>query len=88
MDTERVTREEFEEIKQPASKGSSRSPESARALNLPVGEGVRFKKHSHKLVGGKTDCRVATAIRQTAKNNDLKITTKHDGPDLVVFRLS
>ena len=89
MEAKSVTRDEFDAIKQSGNRpGRSRSPEVQRALDLSVGKGCRFKDHVHKATGKHKPsvCRLQANIAAVAQYAGMKVSMKHDGPDLVVFR--
>ena len=88
METETVTREQFDAL---PSRGGKRLPETVKALALAVDIGERFKNHPHKVIvrggGPNSACNLQQTIKMTAKRAGMKMGTRHDGPDLIVFRL-
>ena len=92
METESVTRAEFDAISQSGiiRPWKSRSPEVQRATDLLVNTGCRFKGHTHKIASEHRPsiCRLQANIAATTTRIGMKVSMKHDGPDLVVFRVS
>ena len=89
MKTEPITQEEFEEIRQEgAGRGGSIAPETALAMGLAVGEGIRFKNHVHEQAAGRAGgCKFANRIQQGCKVKGVKISVKHNGPHLLALRI-
>ena len=89
MEYESITREEFGAIRR-NGRGRESSPEVQLVLGLPVNEGWRFKNHVHKTNPkyNPTVCRLHSRLNAATRRAGINVPVRHDGPDLVVFRIA
>ena len=85
METEPVTHDAFYAR---IPNDTRRLPETVEVLALDLDVGVRFKDHKHTSPPSNPSmCTLGNTLQASANRHGIKVATRHDGPDLIVFRL-
>ena len=71
----------------PRERGRPTGPEVAATRKLKVNAARRLKAHTHVKQPNTQNCNLATAIRVSGARQGKKFSLKHDGADLLVFRI-
>ena len=68
--------------------GTQLKPETRAVLEMEVDSVIRISDHEHVThKSNRAACNVSMAINITAKARGMKVSCRHDGPDLLVMRI-